>query len=153
MSDTLSELLTSKEFLEKAFLLMIGAALTGLLVPVVKARLDESGARRKTLLEAELARQTALIDSQIKLLNQFSDAAWKFLFTVFRVSYTQAWEDEKAQRAAIDEYDPRSWELLMQMRATISQEQLMQTYQWRTRESARNIGTPAVPYDNEDLRI
>jgi len=120
MSDTLSELLTSKEFLEKAFLLMIGAALTGLLVPVVKARLDESGARRKTLLEAELARQTALIDSQIKLLNQFSDAAWKFLFTVFRVSYTQAWEDEKAQRAAIEEYDPRSWELLMQMRATIS---------------------------------
>jgi hypothetical protein len=143
MGDALFALLTSKEFLEKAVLLILGAVLTGLLVPFVKARLDETSGRRKTLLEAELARQRELIDSQIKLLNQFSDVTWKFLFAAFKVSYTQAWEDEEAQREACGEYGPLSWELLTQIRAIVSpaqrltskasQERLMQTYEWLIR--------------------
>jgi hypothetical protein len=140
MGNALFMLLTSREFLEKALLLILGAVLTGLLVPFVKTRLDETSARRKTILEAELARQSELIAAQIKLLSQFSEVTWKFLFAAFKVSYTQAWEDEKAQHEAYSAYGPLSWELLTQIRAVIStatrltskasQERLMRTYDW-----------------------
>jgi hypothetical protein len=86
MFDVLYGLLLSPDFLGKALLLILGAALTGILVPHVKARLDEGGAERKKLLEAELARQSELINSQIQLLRKFSEISWKFLFAAFKVS-------------------------------------------------------------------
>jgi len=114
--------------------------LTGFLVPWVKTRMDRGSARRKTLLDAGLARQNEIITAQIRLLEQFSSLSWKYLFAAFKVSYSYASETEKAQRTASDEFAPLSWQLLMEIRATLSfakrlaspqtQALLKETYDW-----------------------
>ena len=43
--DTVLEVLASTSFLEKVFLLVMGAALTGIIGPVVKFRMDQSRLR------------------------------------------------------------------------------------------------------------
>jgi uncharacterized membrane-anchored protein YhcB (DUF1043 family) len=111
----------SQDFLEKALLLILGAVLTGVLVPVVKARLDAGNAKRRKLLEAELARQTELIESQIKLLREFSELAWKFLFAAFKVCHTHARAASEVQEEAYKEYVPLSWELRTRIRAMVSE--------------------------------
>ncbi len=121
MFESVLALLVSQDFLEKALLLILGAVLTGILVPVVKARLDAGNAKRRKLLEAELARQRELIESQIKLLSEFSELAWKFLFAAFKVCQTHAVAATEAQKSAYEEYGPLSWELRMGIRALVSE--------------------------------
>ncbi len=121
MFDSVLALLASQDFLEKALLLILGAILTGILVPVVKARLDAGNAKRRKLLEAELARQRELIESQIKLMREFSELAWKFLFAEFKVCQTHAEAATEAQEEAYDEYVPVSWELRTRIRALVSE--------------------------------
>ena len=50
--DTLLEVLASTSFLEKVFLLVMGAALTGIIVPVVKFRMDQSRFEQQKKFEA-----------------------------------------------------------------------------------------------------
>lgn len=121
MFESVLALLVSQDFLEKALLLILGAVLTGILVPVVKARLDAGNAKRRKLLEAELARQRELIESQIKLLSEFSELTWKCLFAAFKVCHTHAVAATEAQKKAYEEYAPLSWELRMRIRALVSE--------------------------------
>ncbi|HET7459596.1 MAG TPA: hypothetical protein VFJ82_00045 [Longimicrobium sp.] len=133
--------LADPEFWEKVALLVAGAVLTGLLAPWIKARLDDGTARRKALEEARLARQAEVIASQIRLLEQFSTLAWKYLFSAFKVSYGYAAPEPQAQqRAACDEFASASWQLLMELRSVLSlatrlaspqtQAVLRATYEW-----------------------
>src|SRR5262245_60525271 len=115
-----SSLLEDSAFLGNVVLLLLGAALTGILVPFVKARLDDSSAQRKQLLEAELSRQGEFLRSQTELLATFADATWAFLFDAFKVSYSEAWEDEETQEEAWNAYTPLSWTHLGRIRAIIS---------------------------------
>ena len=138
--DALKSLATDSSFLASVILLFLGAALTGLLLPVVKARLDNTSAERKLLLEAELARQTEFLRAQTDLLASFSDATWAFLFDAFKVSYAEAWEEEEAQVEAWDSYTPLSWTHLGRVRAIVSKSKrliaddshrrLLTTYEW-----------------------
>jgi hypothetical protein len=140
MYETLLQLLRTEGFLEKVALLALGAVLTGFLVPWVKTKMDRGSARRKTLLDAGLARQNEIITAQIRLLEQFSSLSWKYLFAAFKVSYSYAAETKKAQLIASDEFAPLSWQLLMEIRATLSfakrlaspqtQALLKATYDW-----------------------
>ncbi len=47
--ETLRSLFADSSFLANVFLLLLGAALTGFLVPVVKGRLDNASAERTTI--------------------------------------------------------------------------------------------------------
>jgi hypothetical protein len=137
---SIGDLIGDASFLGNAALLILGAVLTGFLVPFVKARLDDASARRKQLLEAELARQSEFLQSQIDLLTSFSDATWEFLFDAFKVSYAEAWEEEAAKNAAWEAYEPLSWKHLGKIRAIISKSKrllseachknLIATYDW-----------------------
>jgi hypothetical protein len=125
---------------EKLILLAAGAALTGFLVPYIKSRLDDASATRKQLLDATLARHAELFGAQVKLLTDFSDTGWRFLFGAFKVSYAFAWEDDDSQNEVTSTYAPLSWELLTAIRATISKatrllstaslNRLLATYDW-----------------------
>jgi hypothetical protein len=127
-------------FISNALLLVVGAVLTGILVPFIKARLDDASAERKQLLEAELSRQTEFLRSQIDVLTSFSDATWAFLFDAFKVSYAEAWEEEETQIEVWESYTPLSWTHLGRIRAIISKskrlvgddcyQQLIATYEW-----------------------
>lgn len=130
----------SIELLRNILLLCVGAVLTGIIVPFVKAVIDWHSAKRQKLLEAELARQKEIIDSQIKLLSEFSELVWKMVFEVFKVSYAFAWESKEQQQKTYDNYGPVSWELLTKIRSTISSasrltsnathQELKEVYKW-----------------------
>lgn len=121
MLEAILALLQSPDFWEKALLLILGAALTGILVPFVKARLDAGNAKRRKVLEAELARQGELIDSQIKLLREFSELVWEFMFPAFKVCYAHAWQDKGAQEEAYQEFAELSWKLRTRVRVLVSE--------------------------------
>lgn len=110
----------SPEFLRSVILLLLGALLTGILVPSIKAIIDWTNAKRQKLLEAQLQRQKELIDAQIGFLVNFSDLSWKLIFEIFKVSYAFAWESEELQKKVYEEYGPKSWELLCMIRAAVS---------------------------------
>jgi len=138
--DSLRALVTDHTFLANVFLLMLTGALTGFLVPVIKARWDDASAERKQVLQAELSRQAEFLQAQAELLGTFSDATWAFLFDAFKVSYAEAWEDEETQIEAWDVYTPLSWTHLGRIRAIISKSKrligddchrtLLATYDW-----------------------
>lgn len=116
----MGRLITDPSFLSDVVLLLLGAALTGLLVPIVKSRLDSQGADRKQRLDAELARQGEFLRAQADLLASFSDETWTFLFAAFKVSYANAWEDAETHEEVWDAYVPTSWTHLGRIRAIIS---------------------------------
>ena len=139
----LQALLADPSFVSNAVLLILGAVLTGFLVPIVKSRLDDASAARKQLLEAELSRQSEFLRAQTDLLASFSDETWAFLFTAFKVSYAEAWEDTETQEQAWEVYTPMSWTHLGRIRAIISKSKrligdgcyvsLLETYEWLLR--------------------
>jgi hypothetical protein len=50
--DTFLSMLASASFLEKLSLLVVGAALTGIIVPVVKYRMDQNRFEQQKIFEA-----------------------------------------------------------------------------------------------------
>ena len=137
----LSDVFTA-DLARNLLLVIIGVAVTGFLVSLVKARLDRDNARRQKILEADLTRQKEFIDAQIAFLSKFSDIAWKMMFEVFKVSYAFSWEEKKLQDETYDRYGPVSWELFTNLRASISvgtrltspstHKNLMKLYDWFT---------------------
>jgi hypothetical protein len=130
----------STELIRNIILLCVGAILTGIGVPMVKAVMDWRSAKRQKILESELARQKEIIDSQIKFLSDFSELVWKMVFEVFKVSYAYAWESKELQQKTYTAYGPISWELITKIRSTISaasrltspatQREIMKVYEW-----------------------
>jgi hypothetical protein len=117
--DALLQALASEGFWEKALLLIVGAALTGLLVPLVKTWIDRTTFERQKRFEATLARQSDVIKAQTQFLNDFSNIIWEFHKVVQRVSYTRLDSNRKAYQAAVKEYEKAIWDLLFRIRSAI----------------------------------
>ena len=60
--------LASASFLEKVSLLVVGAALTGIIVPVVKFRMDQTRFEQQKIFEAGLAREAELVRRESSVL-------------------------------------------------------------------------------------
>jgi hypothetical protein len=108
--------LTSVAFIKNAALLLLGAAVTGYLVPVVKQRMDDQTFTRRALFDASLRRQTDVIQAQAKFLREFSEATWDFIHAALKVSY---YREENSFEGVADEYDKASWGLLNRVRSTV----------------------------------
>jgi hypothetical protein len=111
------EVLTSTSFLEKAFLLALGAALTGMIVPMVKSRMDHTRFKQQKVFEAELARQAEVVKARAQFLHDLVDPVWQFQLLALQVSYDSN-SDEKFQ-AALAAYDEQSWHQLKRIRAVV----------------------------------
>jgi hypothetical protein len=88
------------EFFQNVILLVLTVAFTGLLAPYILKkvderksrellRLDEVRHREQKLFEAELVRQSKIIDAQALLLDALSNLVWKFQLNIIDVSYYQ----------------------------------------------------------------
>lgn len=115
--DTALGVLASASFLEKAFLLVVGAALTGIIVPVIKYRMDRSWFKQQKKFEAELARQAEIVKARAQFLRDFVDPVWQFQLLALQVSY-DAHSEERFQ-AALTSYDNDSWQHLKRIRALV----------------------------------
>lgn len=134
--DTVLEVLASTSFLEKVLLLLVGAALTGIIVPVVKFRMDQSRFEQQKKFEAELARQAEIGSARAQFLRDLVDPVWQFQLLALQVSY----DSHSAERfqAALAAYDEQSWHHLKRIRAIVG------GARWFTSESAYRALTDFV---------
>ncbi len=114
----LLDALANTQFVENAALLVIAAILTGILVPLVKAIMDQAKFKKQKLFEAALARQSGIITAQRDLLAELSELIWKYQFVQLEVSYDRTTEGED-YKEALDKYEAVSWDMLAKIRATI----------------------------------
>lgn len=114
------DVFTSDSFLQSLFLLIATAALTGLLVPILKGRLDDRKFREQKVFEADLARQAKVIDAQASLLSDLSDQLWTFLLLGLEVTYYAQQRNQEKFEAAWRVYDDEAWSYFGKIRAEIS---------------------------------
>lgn len=111
--------LTSESFIEKAMLLILGALLTGILAPLIKAQMDRATFKRQKTFEADLARQSDVIKAQTQFLTEFSNHIWEYHKISQRVSYTRLSGNKEAYQRALQEYQQSLWESLHRIRSAI----------------------------------
>jgi hypothetical protein len=109
-----------KSLVQGLLLLAATAVLTGLLVPWIKGRVDDRKFREQKVFEAELARQSKVIESQAKLLEDLSDLLWAFLLLSLEVTYYAQQHNESKFDEAWLKYDNGSWEYFGKIRAALS---------------------------------
>src|SRR5690348_5015161 len=83
----------SQDFFEKYTLLLSTAGLTGLLVPYILKVIDNRKQREQKQYEAELTRQSKIIDAQVQLMERLSDALWEYQLLAITVTYYQSYPD------------------------------------------------------------
>jgi hypothetical protein len=121
------DVLTGEAFLQGLLLLIATAALTGLLVPVVKARLDERRYRDQKVFESELARQAKIIDAQAAFLDELSDLVWGFLLRALALTYYAERRDAAKLEEAWMRYDAEAWPFYARLQVETSKAQRLTT--------------------------
>jgi lipopolysaccharide export LptBFGC system permease protein LptF len=121
----------SPSLIESIILLALTALLTGFVVPYILKRIDEQRERQRQeveerklreqeIFEAELARQSKIIESQAILLENIAQIIWEFQSLACEVTYYFLENHRERYFAAVDKYDIESWKLLTQIRTEIS---------------------------------
>jgi len=134
--NTVLEVLASASFLEKALLLIVGGVLTGIIVPVVKSRMDKSRFEQQKVFEAGLARQAELIRARGQFLQDLVDPVWQFQLLALQVSYDSS--AKETFQKALANYDEQSWQHLKKIRAIVG------GARWFTSDSAYSALTEFV---------
>jgi hypothetical protein len=106
-------------------LVLLGATalLTGLLVPLIKARIDDRRVTQQRQAEEDLARDSKFIDAQTDLLNRLSTDLWRLAGKILGVSYFAASGSTEQFETAWRMYDSTSFEELFELRAHVSRSQ------------------------------
>jgi hypothetical protein len=128
--------LASASFLEKVSLLVVGAALTGIIVPVVKFRMDQTRFEQQKIFEAGLAREAELVKARAQFLRDLVDPVWQFQLLALQISYDSP--SEEKYQAALASYDEQSWQHLKKIRALVG------GARWFTSDSAYEALTEFV---------
>ena len=134
--ETFLGVLASASFLEKVSLLVVGAALTGIIVPIVKFRMDQSRFEQQKIFEAELARQAELVKARAQFLRDLVDPVWQFQLLALQISYDS--NSKERYEAALASYDEQSWHHLKKIRAIVG------GARWFTSEPAYEVLTEFV---------
>lgn len=109
------DVLTSASFIEKALLLFGGGVLTGIIVPIVKSRMDRTRFEQEKIFEADLARQSEIVKARAQFLRDFVDPVWQFQLLALQISYDSFSKDKF--ETALASYDEQSWLHLKRIRA------------------------------------
>jgi hypothetical protein len=110
----------STEFIEKIVLLLLTAGLTGFLVPLLFRLIDQRKHAQQKLFEADLARQTKIIDAQVKLIEDLAQLLWEFQLLLIAVPYYRQFEGRDLYSPALKAYEKGAGNLLGRIRAEIS---------------------------------
>ena len=107
-------------FQQKLVLLLLAALISGFGIPYILKLIDNRKLREQKRFEAELSRQSKLIDAQSTLLDQITRILWKWRYLVKSVVYYGARGDQKRYDAARVNYEDVVWGLLDEFRTEIS---------------------------------
>ena len=120
------------DFVEKVLLLLLTGLITGLIVPLILKRVDarrqeealtaqERRLQEQKRFEADLARQSKIIDSQGALLNTLTDLLWEYQLMLIAVPYYHQFPEQRDRYLeAARDYNTKAGELLGRVRAEIS---------------------------------
>ena len=109
----------SQDLLEKVALLLLTALLSGLLIPYVLKRVEEARRTEQKVLEADLARQSKLIEAQAEFLDELTDTLWSWRYLTIRVAYYGQSAQNKYV-AAVSDYEEQIWDVLFKLRKQTS---------------------------------
>jgi hypothetical protein len=132
-------------FNENIGLLVITAALTGVLVPFIKTTVDYIKLKQQKIFEADQLRQSQRIQAQIDTLGNLSELLWSLQYLMLEASYYQSYRNagddtHERQLAAMKKYDLTSWESFAKIGIAIGKAQPLvndATYQ-RLKDFFRN---------------
>jgi hypothetical protein len=120
------------DFAQQVVLIVLTAALSTLLIPLIFRWIDWSREKREKDLEtqrnlqqirfeADLARQSKIIDAQDALLNNLSQQLWRFRYLAMAVSLYPPSDDFARSQEAAKSYDEDSWDVFNKVRVSISE--------------------------------
>jgi hypothetical protein len=110
----------SLDFIEKLVLLLITAGLTGFGLPILLRQRDDRKLREQKKFEAELARQSKIIEAQVELLESLAELLWEFQLSIIAVSYYRGMKHRDLYTPALKDYEEKAGELIGKIRAEIS---------------------------------
>lgn len=121
----------SENFLESVLLLVLTAIMTGFLIPYIFRKIDEKRQREQQAtdareqreqkeFEAELARQTTIIESQVRLLNTLAELFWEYQLMAIAVTYWDPVAQTTLYNNAVSKYQENVYGLLLRLRPEIS---------------------------------
>src|SRR5262245_60219459 len=110
----------SQDFLEKVVILLVTALLTGLLAPYVLKRVDEAKSVQQKILDADLARQTKVIEAQSKFLDEITETLWNWRYLSMKVAYYGVGDQGPSHADARKVYDLQIWDVLNRLRNQIN---------------------------------
>lgn len=118
--DSLKTLLLNQDFLDKAIFLLFTAGLSGLFVPCILKVIDARKLRAKMEYEADLKRSDNIVNAQINLLENISKSLWELQLLALAVCYYKVHSNSDRYKAAVENYDEKSWDLFRNVRLEIS---------------------------------
>jgi hypothetical protein len=107
-------------FLECVILLLIIAGLAYLLAPLIMSRVEAQRLQVQKKHEAELARQTKIVDAQARLLEDLSALLWEYQLLLITVPYYRQFRNRDRFQTALEAYEEQAGNLLGRIRAEIS---------------------------------
>lgn len=110
----------SPDFFEKLLLLAITALVTGFFVPYVLRGIDESKSIEQKRLDADISRQTKLIDAQSRFLDETTEALWNWRYLSMKVAYNGAESRDEQYTLAVSGYEAGIWDTLNRIRSQTS---------------------------------
>jgi hypothetical protein len=110
----------SNSFVENAVMLLMTAILTSVIIPLLFRRIDKRRAREQKIFEADLSRQSKIIDAQVELLENLSSLLWEFQLLLIAVPYYRQFTERDLFQPALEAYEEHAGKLLSKIRAEIS---------------------------------
>jgi hypothetical protein len=104
-------------------LLLATAVTSGLLVPYVLGRIDHRRSENQRERETQVARESKVIDAQVRLLDSLSRVLWRWRYLVMKVTYYGSRSDGQRYEVACQEYDTGVWDVLNRFRLEVSRSQ------------------------------
>ena len=93
----------------------------GIVGPAIKSRFQQRDDSAKLRLEAELSRQTKLIEAQDAFLTSATNALWAWRYQCMRMTYKGGAADGQDFKSEWDSYDANRWASINAVRSHISQ--------------------------------
>ena len=107
------------QFTQSIVLLLLTALLSGLGVPIVINIVQARSQRRAKVHEAELARQSKVIEQQEALIHKLADLLWEFQLAIIAPLYYHQFDNVEAYESAKKRYLDDAGRLLGLIRAEI----------------------------------
>jgi hypothetical protein len=105
---------------QQLILLAATAAVSGLGVPIVLKRIDESRTQELKNREAAISRQAKIIDAQASFLDELSQVLWEWRYAAMKITYYGSSGKQELYEQSCEEYQSEIWLHLNKIRCITS---------------------------------